>query len=194
MAAWSGANALESTALHDLARLGWAEQSAARLEELTAVVEGDFAPARARHAAALAAQDPAGLEAASAAFERCGAMLLGAEAAADAAAAWRRSGDPRRATASERRAAEMAARCEGARTPSLATGSPARAALTRRELEIARLAATGLANREIAARLYLSHRTVENKLHAVYEKLGVAGRSELSKALERPDAGSSPGG
>lgn len=53
-----------------------------------------------------------------------------------------------------------------------------------RELEIARLAAAGLANKEIAARLCLSHRTVENKLHAAYEKLGVQGRAELARTLE----------
>jgi DNA-binding NarL/FixJ family response regulator len=117
-------------------------------------------------------------------FERCGSVLLAAEAAADAAAAWRRRGVPRRTTASERRSIALAARCEGARTPALATATPARAALAARELEISRLAAAGLANREIAERLCLSHRTVENKLYAVYEKLGVAGRSELAAALE----------
>lgn len=164
MAKWSGAYALESAALHDLARLGRAQEMASRLRELTGVVEGDFASARADHAAALTAQDAAGLDAASGTFEQCGAVLLAAEAAADAGAAWRRRGEPRRATASERRSRALAARSEGARTPSLATAAPARAALTTRELEIARLAATGLANREIAARLYLSHRTVENKL------------------------------
>jgi DNA-binding NarL/FixJ family response regulator len=36
----------------------------------------------------------------------------------------------------------------------------------------------------IAERLYLSHRTVENKLYAVYEKLGVHGRAELAEALD----------
>jgi DNA-binding CsgD family transcriptional regulator len=184
MAKWSGAYALESAALHDLARLGRAEQTAPRLRELTRLVEGDLAPARAEHAAALAAQDAAVLDAASASFERCGSVLLAAEAAADAAAAWRRRGVPRRTTASERRSIALAARCEGARTPALATATPARAALTARELEISRLAAAGLANREIAERLCLSHRTVENKLYAVYEKLGVAGRSELAAALE----------
>jgi DNA-binding NarL/FixJ family response regulator len=78
----------------------------------------------------------------------------------------------------------LAARCEGARTPGLVTAVPARAALTPRELEIARLAAAGLANKEIAARLCLSHRTVENKLHSAYEKLGVQGRAELARTLE----------
>ncbi|MGH2720604.1 MAG: AAA family ATPase, partial [Actinomycetota bacterium] len=138
MARWSGGYALESAALHDLARLGRAEETASRLRELTGVVEGDFAPARAHHAAALATQDAAGLDAASVAFEGCGAVLLAAEAAADAATAWRRRGEPRRATASERRSRALGTGCEGARTPSLATPTPAGAALTTRELEIAR--------------------------------------------------------
>jgi len=184
MAQESGAYAFESAALHDLARLGLAAEVAPRLRELTEVVEGVLAQARATHAEALAARDAAGLEAASQTFEDCGALLLGAEASADAAVAWRQNGEPRRAVWGERRAAGLAARCEGARTPSLATVSSARATLTPRELEIARLAAAGLANKEIAERLYLSHRTVENQLHAAYEKLGVEGRAALAEALE----------
>jgi DNA-binding CsgD family transcriptional regulator len=184
MAQAGGAWALESAALHGLARLGGAAEVTPRLRELAEVVEGPLAPARAAHAAALGAGDPVGLEEASAAFEELGAILLAAEAAADAAVAWRRQGEPRRAARTDRRSSTLAARCEGARTPSLATAAPARAALTPRELEIARLAATGLANKEIAARLYLSPRTVENTLHAAYEKLGVSGREALAHALE----------
>ncbi|MCW3034817.1 MAG: transcriptional regulator, LuxR family [Actinobacteria bacterium] len=184
MAQSGGASALESAALHDLARLGWAAEVAPALRELTGIVEGPMAPARAAHAAALTARDPSGLEAASRSFEDCGAMLLAAEASADAGVAWRQRGEPRRAVWAERRAAGLAARCEGARTPALAVAAPARATLTPRELEIARMAAAGLANKDIAARLYLSHRTVENKLHAVYEKLGVEGRAALAEALE----------
>jgi DNA-binding CsgD family transcriptional regulator len=111
------------------------------------------------------------------------ACLLAAEAAADAAVAWRKAGDPRKAAAAERRAHALAARCEGARTPAL-MAITARAVLTARELEIARLAAAGVANKEIAARLYLSLHTVQNKLHSAYEKLGVEGRAELAQALE----------
>jgi DNA-binding NarL/FixJ family response regulator len=96
---------------------------------------------------------------------------------------WRRKGQLRRAASAERRSSTLADRCEGARTPALATAVAARVALTPRELEIARLAASGLANREIAARLSLSHRTVENKLHATYQKLGVQRRTELDHAL-----------
>jgi len=45
------------------------------------------------------------------------------------------------------------------------------------------MAASGLSNREIADRLFLSHRTVGAHLYHVYPKLGVASRSELPQAL-----------
>ena len=51
--------------------------------------------------------------------------------------------------------------------------------LTRRELEIVRLVAEGLRNREIAQRLFVTEGTVKLHLHNVYEKLGVDGRMEL---------------
>jgi DNA-binding CsgD family transcriptional regulator len=90
-----------------------------------------------------------------------------------------------RVTCSEarKRLSDSLLRLEGTRTPAWTT-APGRAALPKRELEIARLAATGLVNRGIAARRYLSHRTVENKLYAVGETLGVTGRAELAQALE----------
>jgi DNA-binding CsgD family transcriptional regulator len=183
MARQSGAYALESGAVHDLARLGRAAAVVPRLRELAQVVEGPLTPARAAHATALALEEAAGLETSAASFEKCGAVLLAAEACADAAMIWRRKGQLRRAASAERRSSTLADRCEGARTPALATAVAARVALTPRELEIARLAASGLANREIAARLSLSHRTVENKLHATYQKLGVQRRTELDHAL-----------
>ena len=55
--------------------------------------------------------------------------------------------------------------------------------LTAQELEIARLAADGLTNREIGQRLLLSHRTVGSHLYHLFPKLGVASRSELGAAL-----------
>jgi RNA polymerase sigma factor (sigma-70 family) len=51
--------------------------------------------------------------------------------------------------------------------------------LTPRELEIVRLAAEGLRNREIAERLAITEGTVKIHLHNIYEKLGVNGRSQL---------------
>lgn len=184
MAQAGGGAGFECAALHDLARLGRAGEVSERLQELTGLVEGPLVSARAAHATALAAREPRGLEEACSRFEDLGAVLLAAEAAADAAAAWRRHGVPRRATWAERRSSALAGRCEGARSPSLATAADARAALTPRELEIARLAATGLTNKEIAARLHLSHRTVENRLYTTYQKLGIDGRGALGPALE----------
>jgi DNA-binding CsgD family transcriptional regulator len=55
--------------------------------------------------------------------------------------------------------------------------------LTRREGEIANLAAQGLSSRSISERLFLSARTVENHLARVYTKLGIGSRAELAHAL-----------
>jgi DNA-binding NarL/FixJ family response regulator len=55
--------------------------------------------------------------------------------------------------------------------------------LTPQELHIAQLAAQGLSNKVIAARLYLSHRTVGYHLHRVFSKTGVVSRSGLGSIL-----------
>jgi DNA-binding NarL/FixJ family response regulator len=58
--------------------------------------------------------------------------------------------------------------------------------LTTRELEVLRLLARGLRNKEIASRLVVSERTVNFHLANIYQKLQVSGRTEaLSKALEQ---------
>lgn len=51
--------------------------------------------------------------------------------------------------------------------------------LTPQELQVVRLAATGLSNRDIGAQLFLSPRTVGYHLYKAYPKLGVASRTEL---------------
>lgn len=58
--------------------------------------------------------------------------------------------------------------------------------LTPQELQITELAATGLSNRDIAARLYLSPRTVAYHLYKAYPKLGVSSRSELATLRAAP--------
>ncbi|WP_161972397.1 LuxR family transcriptional regulator [Glaciihabitans arcticus] len=59
---------------------------------------------------------------------------------------------------------------------------PLEAVLTPRELLVARSAAEGATNREIAERLFVSVRTVETQLSAAYRKLGLRSRSELTGA------------
>jgi DNA-binding CsgD family transcriptional regulator len=55
--------------------------------------------------------------------------------------------------------------------------------LTAQELQIAQLAAQGLSNRDIAQRLYLSHRTISTHLYRIFPKLGITSRGELRSAL-----------
>jgi DNA-binding NarL/FixJ family response regulator len=185
-AAAVGQRVAEVMALHDLARLGDPKEAAPRLAAVAPHVDGVLATTCAEHAAALAADDGPGLEAASAAFEDMGAYLLSAEAAAAAASAHRSSGRASRATlASGRAHALAAAHCDGVRTPalrSLSETSPV-TSLTRREREVATLAASGLSNREIAAKLALSVRTVDNHLARSFVKLGANARSQLASVL-----------
>lgn len=55
--------------------------------------------------------------------------------------------------------------------------------LTPQEFEIITLAASGLTNKQIAERLFLSHRTVGGHLHRAFPKLGVSTRAALRDAL-----------
>jgi Response regulator containing a CheY-like receiver domain and an HTH DNA-binding domain len=65
--------------------------------------------------------------------------------------------------------------------------------LTERELELARLLASGAANKEMAAALGLSPNTVRNHVHNIYEKTGSHNRVELVRALCGADEdGASP--
>jgi DNA-binding CsgD family transcriptional regulator len=55
--------------------------------------------------------------------------------------------------------------------------------LTAQELQIARMAADGLSNREIGQQLFISHRTVSAHLYRIFPKLGVTSRGQLRAAL-----------
>jgi DNA-binding CsgD family transcriptional regulator len=60
------------------------------------------------------------------------------------------------------------------------------AELTPSEHRVADLAATGLTNREVAATLFISPKTVEANLARVYRKLSIRSRAELGRLLAPP--------
>jgi len=166
---------------HDAVRLGHAEPAATSLASLATRIEGGLVAAMAGQARALADSDAVGLERAASAFEQLGSYLFAAEAAAQAQQVYLRRDRQQLARLAAARAAILAARCPGARTPPLADA--AEFPLTARELEIARLAAAGLSSRDVAERLQISTRTVDNHLGTIYSKLGVAGRAGLPAVL-----------
>jgi DNA-binding NarL/FixJ family response regulator len=55
--------------------------------------------------------------------------------------------------------------------------APRPAGLTEREIEVLRLVAAGLSNREIAERLVVSRRTAEHHVQHIYDKIGVSSRA-----------------
>jgi DNA-binding CsgD family transcriptional regulator len=57
--------------------------------------------------------------------------------------------------------------------------------LTRRELEVARLAAVGLRAAEISADLHIGERTVESHLASIYSKLGINSKTKLVSMASR---------
>jgi DNA-binding CsgD family transcriptional regulator len=78
--------------------------------------------------------------------------------------------------------ARTALRAAGERDSAASTASP-ESLMTGQEMQIARLAAEGLSNREIGAQLYLSPRTVGSHLYRIFPKLGIRSRSQLATLL-----------
>lgn len=124
------------------------------------------------------------------------ARLEHAKALTELGAALRRAGQRTQARPPLRQALDLAARCganpvaERARTELVAAGGRPRNititgpdALTPSERRIADLAASGATNRQIAQRLYVTPKTVEVHLSAVYRKLSITTRTQLSTAL-----------
>lgn len=107
-------------------------------------------------------QAVAELQAAAAQFESCGAIRLRDEVEQELRRLGRRF----------RRRKENGAAGVGA--------------LSARELEIAELVTARKTNREIAAELFLSEKTVESHLHNIFGKLGVSSRRAVAHTLEQP--------
>ncbi|MCS5717313.1 helix-turn-helix transcriptional regulator [Herbiconiux sp. CPCC 205763] len=179
-------------ALGDAARVRSAATASTRMDALADVVEGEYAGLIVRYTRALAhleALSPGDLPdtrlladeldqigEAAASIE---VHMIAAEAFAHASHLHAATESPREAAASTRRLGEQMTACGVEHLPLTLDVKVDR--LSERENEIATLAANGLSNRDIAARLVLSVRTVETHLQRVYEKLGIRGRSELAR-------------
>jgi len=183
-AADGGQRTVEVRLCHEVARLGGARDVVARTEALAAASDSPLVAARHHHVAAESARDPDALVAAAEELEQLGCLLAAGEAFASAADLVRSRGDQRGANGLAGRASTCLDHCEGARSP-VQVAATTVVPLTAREREIALLAASGVPSKEIAERLYLSVRTVNNHLQNVYTKLGVSSRAELATVLDR---------
>ena len=162
--------------------------AAGRAQALVALAEGDAA-----RAAALALTAVAEATAAGAALEAARDRLVAGRALletdrdaaiallTDAAEQAAQCGAPRVEQEAHRalRGAGVRLGRGGARAP----GTEGLDSLSTREREIAALVADGLTNREIAARLFLSEKTVEAHMTRVFQKLGLRSRAQVAAAV-----------
>ena len=172
-AAARGAAAMALNFLTDAARWGDPRRAVAVLADLALPLTSDLQRARAADITARGSGSPSRLlEAAEiqllAGFSRHALELAGLARIGDDTGRY-----GRRITAVLREAQQRL----GDQAPSAAT--PTAGPLTQRESEVARLAARGLSDRQIAEDLVLSVRTVQSHLASTYRKLGIRSRSEL---------------
>jgi DNA-binding NarL/FixJ family response regulator len=173
----------EIACLHDLVRLGRADDVRVRLVAVLDGAEGDLYALLRAHVEAVCDRSAEALGAAAEGFAGIGAWLLASEAAHAADEAARATGDPRSAAAWGVKGEQWRARCDEVRSPGLVAAS-APVPLTRREREVAQLAAEGLPRKDMAEQLYVGVRTVDSHLVRIYAKLGVRNRAELAEALQ----------
>ena len=153
--------------------------SAPRLLELRAGLEGPRPAAICAYAAAISADNAADLLEAAKACEAAELWAFAALAYDAAAHAYRAAGD----TLRERMANSQRKRCldraDDLPGDEAAKNDDSLGILTRRERDIVALAVRGLTDRQIAAELQVSVRTVEGHLYRSYAKLNVKGREQL---------------
>ena len=165
-------------ALYDTVLFGQPPQVAVEhLEQIAAGTSAVTINAYAEHAAALIAGDPQAVENVAAGFQSRSELLYAVTAYLQAARLYRDQNNDHAATRPVPQAPPLHPQ------PPPAASPPAPPRRTQREAEIATLAAQGLSSRQIADRLYVSVRTVNNHLATIYAKLGVHSRDELAETL-----------
>ncbi|QKV91543.1 hypothetical protein HUT19_07095 [Streptomyces sp. NA02950] len=165
--------------LHECARLGLEQHPAVHREH---PVQGPSLRARLLYARAVADGDARLLGQAARTLAETGAHLYAAEGYAELARLHHRAGRGRAATAATAQARTLLKRCDDVVTPPLdflGESTP----LSARERTVARLAAQGLTDKEIAGQLVISPRTVSNTLYRIYQKTGATDRRHLRQLL-----------
>ncbi|QJU53572.1 LuxR C-terminal-related transcriptional regulator [Herbiconiux sp. KACC 21604] len=176
-------------------RAGAGAEALEGVDTLAPLVEGRCIDVALQFARAMAAllepgvdtSDPDGvaralaLESAGEASATIGLHAYAAEAYSRASRLHAAAARSRDASSAARRADEAIRLCD---TPAqLFLSEVVTSPLSSRELEVARLASTGMSNREVADVLVLSIRTVETHMLRIFRKLGIRSRSELSSSL-----------
>jgi DNA-binding CsgD family transcriptional regulator len=160
----------------------WAQARAARALGLVEDDEQRFQEALEWHAGTLDAFETARTRLVYGSWLRRARRRVDArEQLREAVAAFDRLGAPGWA---DQAAAELKATGETARRREPSTADD----LTPQERQIALLLASGQSTRSVAARLFLSPKTVEYHLRKVYTKLGIHSRPELAEILEKAGA------
>ena len=155
-----------------------------RLGSLAREVEGPRVTAAAAHASALRSNNADGLMAAARMYEAFGDLVAAGDAAAQAAVVYRSGGLRGSAMTATAFSLALATRT-GADTPALRTNQLS-VPLTARQREVIALAGQGMTNREIAARLTMSVRTVEGHFFRASQSAGVNSREALIGLLLHP--------
>jgi ATP/maltotriose-dependent transcriptional regulator MalT len=186
-----------------LAQLGEAERARSLAAEAVRRADSFGSPGArgvALRAAALVAQPPDhdGLAASVALLRGSGARLELARSQVELGSALRRSGHRPEAREHLREGLEVAVACGAdvlaarANDELVAAGArprrdpiESRSRLTASELRVARMAAEGMTNREIAQALFVTEKTIEVHLTRCYRKLDIQSRSQLARALTR---------
>lgn len=173
---------LGASTLYEAVRFGQSAPVVDLLGRLAFTTESALVRLYADHARAAADDDGMRLSDVADRFEEIGALVSAADAAAGSAASHGRAGRNAERVAAEQRTQALLDRCPGAAPPWHRPSADIEP-LSDREQEVAELAAQGHSSREIAGRLYLSVRTVDNHLYRCYSKLGIASRDELAVVL-----------